>query len=109
MKKLMLLSLLIMGCDYAPTEHTHTDIDALKTVANGVNKLKNKDQITIHNIKFIPNKKRKNIEKYKATKKELSATSDMFVENNDNFVVINKPSGIAVQAGTKSRKNIFFV
>ena len=30
----------------------------------------------------------------------------MFVENNENFVVINKPAGIAVQAGTKSRRNI---
>ena len=30
----------------------------------------------------------------------------MFIENNENFVVINKPAGIAVQAGTKSRRNI---
>ena len=30
----------------------------------------------------------------------------MFIENNDNFVVINKPAGIAVQSGTKSRRNI---
>ena len=30
----------------------------------------------------------------------------MFVENNENFVVINKPAGIAVQSGTKSRRNI---
>ena len=30
----------------------------------------------------------------------------MFIENNENFVVINKPAGIAVQSGTKSRRNI---
>ena len=30
----------------------------------------------------------------------------MFVENNENFVVINKPAGIAVQSGTRSRRNI---
>ena len=29
-----------------------------------------------------------------------------FIENNENFAVINKPSGIAVQSGTKSKKNI---
>ena len=30
----------------------------------------------------------------------------MFIENNENFVVINKPAGIAVQSGTKSIRNI---
>ena len=30
----------------------------------------------------------------------------MFIENNENFVVINKPPGIAVQSGTKSKRNI---
>ena len=30
----------------------------------------------------------------------------MFIENNENFAVINKPAGIAVQSGTKSRRNI---
>ena len=34
---------------------------------------------------------------------------DIVKQNNDNFVVINKPSGIAVQAGTKSFKNIIDV
>ena len=33
-------------------------------------------------------------------------SSKLFIENNENFVVINKPSGIAVQSGTKSKKNI---
>ena len=44
--------------------------------------------------------------KYKPTKKDLSFSSSMFIENNENFVVINKPSGISVQSGTKSKKNI---
>ena len=30
----------------------------------------------------------------------------MFVEDNENFAVINKPAGIAVQSGTKSKRNI---
>jgi len=69
-------------------------------------KLKKGDEIIIKNISFIPNKHKKINIKYKATSKDLSASSNLFVENNDNFVVINKPSGIAVQSGTKSRKNI---
>ena len=34
---------------------------------------------------------------------EIAILSD---KNNDNFIVINKPSGIPVQSGTKSFKNI---
>ena len=37
---------------------------------------------------------------------DLNKSSGIFIENNENFVVINKPAGIAVQSGTKSRKNI---
>ncbi len=40
------------------------------------------------------------------TKSDLSYSSDIIIEDNENFTVINKPSGIAVQSGTKSRKNI---
>ena len=69
-------------------------------------KLQENDQIFVHNFNFKTNKNKKNKLKYRATKKELSSSSSMFVENNENFVVINKPAGIAVQAGTKSRRNI---
>ena len=30
----------------------------------------------------------------------------MIIENNENFIVINKSSGISVQGGTKSKKNL---
>ncbi len=69
-------------------------------------KLKNKDQIIICNINFSENKHHEINNKYIPTKKDLSQSSNIFVENNENFVVINKPSGIAVQSGTNSRKNI---
>jgi len=64
------------------------------------------DYITIHNFNFKKqeNVKLKNI--YIPTKKELSSTSKMIIDNNENFVVINKPAGISVQSGTKSRRNI---
>jgi len=44
--------------------------------------------------------------KYKPTKKDVNLSDDYVIENNENFIVINKPSGIAVQSGTKSFKNI---
>ena len=69
-------------------------------------KLKKNDQINIYNINFFPSKNKKYIKKYQPTNKEISTTSNMFVENNENFAVINKPCGIAVQSGTKSRRNI---
>ena len=69
-------------------------------------KLQENDQIFVYNFNFTTNKNKKTKLKYRATKKELSSSSSMFVENNENFVVINKPAGIAVQSGTKSRRNI---
>ena len=38
--------------------------------------------------------------------KEIGAYDDYVLEDNDNFIVINKPTGIPVQSGTKSFKNI---
>jgi len=69
-------------------------------------KLKENDKIIIFKENFIPNKHKKINEKYLATKKDLSKSNSMFIENNENFVVINKPAGIAVQSGTKSKRNI---
>jgi 23S rRNA pseudouridine955/2504/2580 synthase len=69
-------------------------------------KLQKNDRITVFTFKFLPGKNKKFKDKYIPNKKEISSSSGMFVENNENFVVINKPAGIAVQSGTNSRKNI---
>ena len=69
-------------------------------------KVKKDDKVIVYNINFIVYKHKKINNKYIATKKDLSYSSSMFVENNENFVVINKPAGISVQSGTKSKKNI---
>ena len=69
-------------------------------------KLKYKDKIILKNINFSPSLHKLRKEKYKASKQDLKSTSSFFIENNENFVVINKPSGISVQSGTKSHKNI---
>ena len=69
-------------------------------------KLRKNDQIVIYNISFFPNRHKEKQNHYIATRTDLNQSMNMFIENNENFVVINKPSGIAVQSGTKSRKNI---
>ena len=79
-----------------------------------VNKKKNKssyrlqknDQIVISDFKFVKSTNKKKKYNYKPTKKELSFSSNIFIENNENFAVINKPAGIAVQSGTKSKRNL---
>ena len=57
----------------------------------------------ISNLKPIDKEKKL---KYKPKKKKLGKYDDYVIEDNENFIVINKPSGIPVQAGTKSFKNI---
>jgi len=69
-------------------------------------KLQNKDIVVIHNLNFIPDKHNKKNNKYIVTKNDLKKSTGIFIENNENFAVINKPAGIAVQSGTKSRRNI---
>ena len=69
-------------------------------------KLQKNDQIYISDFKFTTSKSKKKYYDYKPTKKELSFSSNIFIENNENFAVINKPAGIAVQSGTKSRRNL---
>ena len=69
-------------------------------------RLQTGDLIEIYDIsKFKPiNKKEKT--KYLPKKKEIGAYDDYVIEDNENFIVINKPAGIPVQSGTKSFKNI---
>ncbi len=57
----------------------------------------------IDNLKFKPKSKNN---KYKPSEKEKDKYDKFIIENNDNFIVINKPSGIPVQGGTKSFRNI---
>ena len=71
-------------------------------------RLQTGDFVEIFNISnFKPNKSK--TEKYKPSQKEASLYDDYIIENNENFVVINKPAGIAVQSGTKSFRNIIDV
>ena len=69
-------------------------------------RLQTGDLIEIYDIsKFTPVDQKKKI-KYLPKKKEIGTYDDYIIEDNENFVVINKPTGIPVQSGTKSFKNI---
>ena len=69
-------------------------------------RLQSGDLIEIYGIsKFKPVDKKEKI-KYLPKKKEIGAYDDYVIEDNENFIVINKPTGIPVQSGTKSFKNI---
>ena len=59
----------------------------------------------MHNIEFKKIIKQKK-EKYNPSNEIIKENEDLIIENNDNFVVLNKQSGISVQGGTKSKKNI---
>ena len=68
-------------------------------------KIQFNDKIELHNFEFkkIINQKK---EKYNPSVEIIKENEDLIIENNDNFVVLNKQSGISVQGGTKSKKNI---
>ena len=67
-------------------------------------KLKYKDKIYLYN--FNPETTFLNKKKYVPTKKDIYSSERIIIENNENFVVINKPPGLPVQGGTKSNKNL---
>jgi 23S rRNA pseudouridine955/2504/2580 synthase len=64
------------------------------------------DIVEVYDISKFKISDRPKILKYKPSRKEVDIYDDYILENNDNFVVINKPVGVAVQSGTKSFKNI---
>ena len=64
------------------------------------------DIVEVYDISKFKENYRPKISKYKPSKKEVNVYDDFIIENNENFIIINKPAGIAVQSGTKSFKNI---
>jgi 23S rRNA pseudouridine955/2504/2580 synthase len=68
-------------------------------------KVKTNDEIDLFNIDFKENIIQKKI-KFEPSKEIIKSNEDQIIDNNDNFIVLNKNSGISVQGGTKSKKNI---
>ena len=69
-------------------------------------RLQTGDLVEIFDINRLkPTDEKKKI-KYLPKKREIGSYDKYVLEDNENFIVINKPIGIPVQSGTKSLKNI---
>ena len=68
-------------------------------------KIKTGDKIDLFNINFKENVIQKKI-KFIPSKEIIRSNENQIIENNDDFIVLNKSSGISVQGGTKSKKNL---
>ena len=75
-----------------------------KKKTNSSYKLKIGDEISFYNFNY----EFKNIKtnKYTPSKKNLDENEKSLIEDNDEFIVINKKSGVSVQGGTKSKNNL---
>ena len=68
-------------------------------------KIKTNDQIDFFNFNFnesIPQKKIK----FQPSEEIIKANEELIIDDNDDFIVLNKKAGISVQGGTKSKKNL---
>ena len=68
-------------------------------------KIKVNDKINLFNINFTEKLVQKKI-KFEPTKEIIKSNEEQIIDNNDKFVVLNKSTGISVQGGTKSKKNL---
>ena len=68
-------------------------------------KVKTNDKINLFNFNFKENVVHKKI-KFQPSKKIIKSNENLIIENNEEFVVLNKSAGISVQGGTKSKKNL---
>ena len=75
-----------------------------KKKTNSSYKLKIGDEVSFYNFNY-EFKKIKTI-KYTPSKKNLDENEKSLIEDNDEFIVINKKAGVSVQGGTKSKNNL---
>jgi len=68
-------------------------------------KVKTNDIVSFFNFDFKETIVQKKI-KFEPSKEIIKSNEDQIIDNNENFVVLNKSSGISVQGGTKSKKNL---
>ena len=68
-------------------------------------KVKTNDIVSFFNLDFKETIVQKKI-KFEPSKEVIKFNEDLIIDNNDKFVVLNKSSGISVQGGTKSKKNL---
>ena len=68
-------------------------------------KIKENDKINFYNLEFKDLKLEKKF-KYIPSNDIIKSNEKLIIDNNDNFIVLNKNSGVSVQGGTKSKKNL---
>ena len=68
-------------------------------------KVKTNDIVSFFNLDFKETIIQRKI-KFEPSQEIIKSNEDQIIDNNDNFVVLNKSSGISVQGGTKSKKNL---
>tara|TARA_B100000686_G_scaffold167754_1_gene175178 strand:- start:619 stop:1533 length:915 start_codon:yes stop_codon:yes gene_type:complete len=68
-------------------------------------KIKENDQIVFYNLELKDLKAKKKY-KFIPSKDVIKSNEKLIIDNNDNFIVLNKRSGVSVQGGTKSKKNL---
>ena len=65
--------------------------------------IQSNDKIDFFDFKFKERIIPKKIS-FNPSNKIIKANEDLIIDNNDNFIVLNKSAGISVQGGTKSKK-----
>ena len=75
-----------------------------KKKTNSSYKLKIGDEVSFYNFNY--EFKKIKTTKYTPSKKNLDENEKSLIEDNDEFIVINKKSGVSVQGGTKSKNNL---
>ena len=73
---------------------------------NSSYKLKTGDKIKFFNFTFEVKKKKETNKKFSPSSELLKVHENRILENNDDFIVIDKSPGVPVQGGTKSKKNL---
>ena len=68
-------------------------------------KIKKNDKIELYDFKFTERINHKKIS-FNPTNQIIKSNEKLIIDNNDNFIVLNKDAGISVQGGTKSKKNL---
>jgi len=68
-------------------------------------KIKFNDKIDFYDFKFEEKILEKKIN-FNPSNQIIKANEDLIIDNNENFIVLNKSAGISVQGGTKSKKNL---
>ena len=68
-------------------------------------KVKTNDIVSFFNLDFKETIVQKKI-KFEPSKEIIKSNENQIIDNNEKFIVLNKSSGISVQGGTKSKKNL---